>query len=209
MRGVMGRDGEPEAALLRRAQRGDVGAFNELVLRHQRRVYNLCFRMLGSAEDAADASQEAFLHAYRALNRFRGTPEGFLGWLFRIAANICYDALRRRGRRPTESLDEAIEPGGDLSRGALLPDPAPGPDVQTMTAETARSIQAALAQLTPDQRLAVVLCDVQGLSYEEAADVMEVELGTVKSRLSRARAQLRVQLASRGELPSASGRLET
>ena len=194
---------------LRAARRGEIAAFNRLVEHYQRQVYNLCYRTLAHPEDAADATQEAFLLAYRGIASFRGAPEGFRPWLLRIAVNACYDQLRRRKRRPGDSLDalagHADEEPGPAER---LPDPAPGPEQQALTSETARRIQAALARLSPDQRLTVVLCDVQGLSYEEAAQVMAVELGTVKSRLSRARAQLRDLLLAAGELPSAARRLE-
>jgi RNA polymerase sigma-70 factor (ECF subfamily) len=195
------------------AQRGGLEAFNRLVEHHQRQVYNVCYRTLGNAEDAADATQETFLSAYRGIGSFRGTPDGFRPWLLRIAVNACYDQLRRRRRRPADSLEGFSAGGGregddEAGPADRLPDLAPGPEQVALTSETARGIQAALARLSPDQRLTVVLCDVQGLSYEEAAQVMAVELGTVKSRLSRARAQLRELLQAAGELPSAARRLE-
>jgi RNA polymerase sigma factor (sigma-70 family) len=200
--------GDTEASI-RAAQRGEIVAFNRLVVQYQRQVYNVCYRTLSNPEDAADATQEAFLGAYRGLSAFRGTPEGFRPWLLRIAVNACYDQLRRRKRRPGESL-EALgrEPDEESGPAERVPDPAPGPEQQALSSETARGIEAALARLSPDQRLTVVLCDVQGLSYDEAAQVMAVELGTVKSRLSRARAQLRDLLLAAGELPSAARRLE-
>jgi RNA polymerase sigma-70 factor (ECF subfamily) len=204
---------QPEAGTLERtlkaAQRGDVGAFNTLVLTYQRQLFNICYRTLGNAEDAADATQEAFLGAYRGIAAFRGAADGFFPWLLRIAVNTCYDLLRRRKRRPGVSLDAlgraAEEEPGLAGR---LRDTSPGPEQQALSSETARGIEAALARLSPDHRLTVVLCDVQGLSYGEAAQVMAVELGTVKSRLSRARAQLRELLLLAGELPSAAQRLE-
>ena len=202
--------GEIEA-WLRAAQGGGIEAFNRLVERYQRQIYNVCYRTLGNPEDAADATQEAFLGAYRGIGLFRGAPEGFRPWLLRIAVNACYDQLRRRKRRPADSLErssagrDAEEEVGPAER---LPDPAPGPEQQALASESARSIQAALARLSPDQRLTVVLCDVQALTYEEAAQVMAVELGTVKSRLSRARAHLRDLIKAAGELPRAASRLE-
>ena len=199
--------GEIEA-WLRAAQRGGVEAFNRLVEHYQRQVYNVCYRTLGNTEDAADATQEAFLGAYRGLASFRGAPDGFRPWLLRIAVNACYDQLRRRKRRPAESLEGlGRDADADAHLAERLSDPAPTPEQQALTRETARGIEAALARLSPDQRLTVVLCDVQGLSYDEAAQVMAVELGTVKSRLSRARAQLRDLLQRAGELPSAAHRL--
>jgi RNA polymerase sigma factor (sigma-70 family) len=204
-------DPDETEASIRAAQRGGIEAFNHLVDQHQRQVYNVCYRTLGNAEDAADATQEAFLGAYRGIGSFRGAAEGFRPWLLRIAVNACYDQLRRRKRRPAESLEgfaanrDADEEAGPADR---VPDPAPGPEQEALSSETARGIEAALAHLSSDQRLTVVLCDVQGLSYEEAAQIMSVELGTVKSRLSRARAQLRDLLLKAGELPTAARRLE-
>lgn len=191
---------------LKGAQRGDVAAFNTLVETYQRQVFNVCYRTLGAADDAADATQDALLNAFRAIRSFNGPAAGLRGWLLRIAVNTCYDQLRRRQRRPIESLD-ALRGENDSSTANHVADPRPGPEQHSITAETARNIQQAIDRLPPEQRLTVVLCDVQGLSYDEAAQAMSVELGTVKSRLSRARAQLRVVLAEKGELPTRSARL--
>jgi RNA polymerase sigma-70 factor (ECF subfamily) len=205
---------QPEAGrledALKAAQRGEVAAFNMLVQVYQRQIYNVCYRTLGNAEDAADATQDALLSAFRALKSFQGPAAGLRSWLMRIAVNACYDQLRRRQRRPSESLDAlgAAEPDHEQSAAGRLADPAPGPELYSLGAETARSIQQSIDRLPPDQRLTVVLCDVQGLSYEEAAHIMAVELGTVKSRLSRARAQLRALLVEKGELPARSARLQ-
>jgi RNA polymerase sigma factor (sigma-70 family) len=195
---------------LRSAQGGDVDAFNSLVVMYQRQVFNVCFRTLGNAEDAADATQEALTSAFRAIKTFNGPASGLRGWLLRIAVNACYDQLRRRQRRPADSLDALSNLDSDQESSAAerVPDLGPGPEQRSLSAETARTIQDAIDRLPPDQRLTVILCDVQGLSYEEAAQVMTVELGTVKSRLSRARANLREQLVARGELPSGSQRLQ-
>jgi RNA polymerase sigma-70 factor, ECF subfamily len=197
---------QPEAGALehtlKAAQRGDLAAFNLLVQAHQRQVYNVCYRTLGNAEDAADASQDAFISAFRGLKSFSGPASGLRSWLLRIAVNTCYDHVRRRQRRPTESLDSQQD------RELNIVDPAEGPEQHSLGLETARHIQQAINQLPPEQRLTVVLCDVQGLSYDEAAQAMSVELGTVKSRLSRARAQLRVLLAEKGELPARARRLQ-
>jgi RNA polymerase sigma-70 factor (ECF subfamily) len=181
--------------------------FNRLVLEHQRQVYNLCYRTLGNAEDAADVSQDAFLHAYRAYGGFRGSAEAARGWLLRIAANACIDTLRRRKRRPTQSLDEHGSAETE-SHASQVPDPAPGPEPVALGDETAAAVQRGLLTLSPEQRVSVVLCDVQGYSYEEAARTLHIELGTLKSRLSRGRATLREYLTARGELPAASRRLE-
>ena len=206
---------EPEASSLEQALRsargGDVAAFNSLVLVFQRQVFNVCYRTLGNSEDAADATQDALLSAFRGLKTFNGQAAGLRAWLLRIAVNTCYDQLRRRQRRPTDSLDSvrSADAGHEGADGAeRLADPAPTPEQHSLTAETARHIQEAIDRLPPDQRLTVVLCDVQGLSYDEAALAMSVELGTVKSRLSRARAQLRLLLTQKGELPAGSMRLQ-
>ncbi len=193
---VVQQSGAEERAL-EAARQGDVAAFNQLVLEYQTIVYNVALRTLGNQDDAADATQEAFISAFRHLGDFRGGS--FKAWLLRIAVNACYDMLRRRQRRPASSLDELAEQAdGEIGPG----DPNPGPERSALSAETAGVIQDGLNTLPDEQRVLVLLCDVQGLSYEEAADVCEVALGTVKSRLSRARARLRDYLAGRGELPA-------
>jgi RNA polymerase sigma-70 factor, ECF subfamily len=171
------------------------------VERYQRLAYNVAYRTLGQPEEAADATQEAFLSAFRAIGHFRG--DSFKAWLLRIVVNACYDQLRRRQRHPSDSL-EALSEQHETEITAA--DSGPGPELQALGRETAEVIQEALGTLAADQRLVVVLCDVQGLSYEEAAAVLGVAVGTVKSRLSRGRFRLRDHLAARGELPAASRR---
>ena len=190
-----------EARALEAARQGDVAAFNQLVLRYQTVTYNVALRTLGNREEAADATQEAFVSAFRAIDEFRGGS--FKAWLLRIAVNACYDVLRRRQRRPASSLDELTEQSDEPFGAADL---TQGPESAALRAETARVIQAGLSTLPEDQRTLVVLCDVQGLSYEEAAEITQVALGTVKSRLSRARARLRDYLREQGELPVDSQR---
>lgn len=189
--------GASESRALEAAQRGDAEAFNELVLAYQTTVYNVALRTLGHGEDAADATQETFLAAYRAIREFRGGS--FKAWILRIAVNTCYDLLRRRQRRPSTSLDAVVEEAGDTP---YLADRQVGPERAALATETVGVIEQALRTLPDDQRTIVVLCDVQGLSYEEAAEIEGVALGTVKSRLSRARARLRLFLVERGELPA-------
>lgn len=146
--------------------------------RYQGTVYSLCRRMVGEAA-AEDATQETFFAAYRSIKSFRGGA--FRGWLLRIASNQCYDQLRYRQRRPTEVLED----------DAPVIDPEPLPEHMALSAETVASLERAIGQLPPDQRLCVLLIDVQGLDYDEAAEAMAANLGTIKSRLSRARARLR------------------
>jgi RNA polymerase sigma-70 factor (ECF subfamily) len=182
------------------AQRGDLAAFNQLVTWHEQRVYNLTYRMLNDAEAAADATQDAFWQAYRALAQYRGGS--FKSWLLRIASNICYDRLRSRNRRPTSSLDALIEDaeqvgGADL---ALLEDPHGDPVDHATRRELARELAQALRSLPDEQRLAVVLSDVQGMSYDEIVAITGASLGTVKSRISRGRLKMRDYIQKNKEL---------
>lgn len=182
-----------EDVRIQRAQSGDLAAFNELVVEYQSLVCNLCMRMLGSQQAAEDATQEAFINAWRSIDRFRG--DSFRAWLLRIAANLCRDELRRRGRRPSSSLDTALEAG--------MPDPPdeePLPEESALNAELRDSLQAALAELPEEQRTAIVLCDVEGLDYAEIAVAMKTSLGTVKSRIARARMRMRDIMLSQPEL---------
>lgn len=187
-RGVLSPDDRPS-----RAKNGDLNAFNELVVEYQTLVYNLCYRMLGQAQAAEDAAQEAFVSAWRNMGSFRG--EAFRPWLLRIAANLCRDELRRRGRRPSSSLDSVLEAGVPEP-----PDEDPSPDDSLLTSELRGHLQAALMQLPDDQRTALVLCDVEGLDYQEIATVMQTSLGTVKSRIARARMKMRELMQREPEL---------
>ncbi len=201
------RDRQRDLALVARAQGGDRQAFNALVERHQSAAYALALRMVGDPDVAADVTQDAFFSAYRALAGFRGAS--FRAWLFRIVSNGCFDHFRAQGRRPTVSLEAMLEADRDAdaagaSSDSRLPkaliDPSWDPEHIALRAETIERIQRALLQLAPEQRLALILSDVQGLPYEEIARVMETSLGTVKSRISRARGHLRAILARDGEL---------
>ena len=185
-----------EQLLVEAGQRGDVEAFNQLVRLYEGRVYNLCYRMLGDSDAAADVAQEPFISVYRNLNKFRGGV--FRSWLLRIATNACYDALRARKRRPAISLDAAQESEDD-GPGFEIADTGESPDEVALRRELAAAIQRGIAQLPEDQRVVVILSDVQGLAYEEIAEVTNTNLGTVKSRLSRARARLR-DILREGEL---------
>ena len=186
---------EPE--LLERSRQGDLEAFNALVLAYQDRVYTLCLRMLGSSQAAEDATQETFLSAYRSVGRMRGTSAR--SWLLRIATNACIDELRRRRRQPQLSLDVPVT-GTDEDRPLEVADPVDGPERLALRGELCTALQAELLRLPPDQRLAVILCDVEGLSYEEIAASMGSSIGTVKSRISRGRSRLRDALRGQPEL---------
>lgn len=178
-----------DLVLIERARAGDLDAFNGLVDLYQRQVYNLCFRMLGNREAAEDATQETFLSAYRRLGDFRGGQ--FRSWLLRIATNISIDELRRLKRRAASPLEREHE-GEPVA--VDLPDQAPGPEERALESELRAVLERALALLPPEQRAAVVLADVQGLRYEEVAEALGCSVGTVKSRIFRARERLRAHL---------------
>jgi RNA polymerase sigma-70 factor (ECF subfamily) len=195
-----------ESALIRNAQHGDLDAFNTLVLAFQDIVYNTALRILGDEDLAADASQEAFISAFRALNSYRGGS--FRAWLLRTVTNACYDELRRKQRRPTTPLEPDTEDGAELETPRWLADPSASPEDQLDQAELEHAIQHCLENLPTDFRAVVVLADIQGLDYTEIATALKKPLGTVKSRLARARLRLRECLQSFRELLPAAFRLE-
>ncbi len=193
-----------EQSLIASARKGDVRAFNQLVLLYQSLAYNVAYRILDDAEAAADATQDAFLSAYRAMPRFRGGS--FKAWLLRIVTNACYDQLRKKKRRPTQSLDDLPM---EADHTMHLRDPAEQPDEYAERRDLNRLLQEAIGRLPPEQRVVLVLSDVQGLNYKEIAQATGLALGTVKSRLSRARAKLRDDLVRQGELLPARYRLKS
>lgn len=185
---------EPEDnELVGRCQAGDLGAFNAIVERYQSRVFNLAARILGNRTSAEDITQETFISAYRAINRFRAGS--LQAWLLRIATNACRDFMRAGRQRPSESLDEHM-----LNPGFQVASSDPSPEQQVLQGELAAEIQQSILSIPEDQRAVLVLVDVQGMSYEEAAVAIRASIGTVKSRLSRARARVRDDLARRREL---------
>lgn len=173
--------------LVRNAQRGDLHSFNTIVTRHQRAVYNLCLRMLRDGALAEDATQDAFIKAWTAIATFRG---GMVRpWLLRIATNRCYDVLRAQGRRPADSLDsELVE---SEPRWTSQSEVADHPEHHATRRELSQFLERALGELPDDQRLAIILSDVHGHTYDEIAQITDVAVGTVKSRISRARSRLR------------------
>lgn len=187
-----------ESLLVERARSGELDAFNCLVEMYQRPVYNLCLRMLSSQQAAEDAAQEAFISAYRSLDSFRGGS--FKSWLFRIASNACYDELRRLKARPSRPLDQGSPRDGDDDRPLEIADDGMTPDEHMANVELGEALRWALMELPADQRLAVVLCDVQGFDYAEIAEITETSLGTVKSRINRGRSRLRDLMRERPEL---------
>ena len=193
-----------EASLIAAAQQGHVDAFNELVLTYQQQVYNLAYRIMSDPASAADATQEAFISAFQSLHRFRGGS--FKSYLMRIVANRCYDELRRRKRRPATSFEDFGEV--DEEANPALINGGEKPEEYAERQEIAQLIQAGIETLPPDQRITLALSDVQGLNYQEIAEATDVSLGTVKSRLARARSKLRDYLRTHAELLPARYRLE-
>lgn len=181
--------------LVSRAQAGDVAAFEALVRRYERWVFTLALRMLGDRGEAEDMAQEVFLKTYRGLKGFKGTSR-FSTWLYAIASHHCLNYLRARRRRPEASGGWAEgEDGEELQAADRLPDGAPRADALLERADLARIVQTELTYLTEDHRLILILRDIQGLTYGEIAEALGVELGTVRSRLHRARAEMRERLA--------------
>ena len=179
--------------LARRAAGGDEDAFAQLVGLHEKKVYGLALRMCGNPEDAADAAQEAFLASWKGLPRFRGEA-GFSTWLYRLTSNAAIDHLRRVKRQRGEvSLD-----GGGPGLDAV--DDAPSPQAQAEETELREAVAEGLSMLSEDHRQALLLRELRGLSYEEIASELRVDLGTVKSRISRARGSLRKILVKNGNL---------
>jgi RNA polymerase sigma-70 factor, ECF subfamily len=176
--------------LIAAAQQGDLDAFNRIVDRHQRAVFNVCLRLLRDVALAEDATQDTFLRAWAAVDRFHGGA--VRPWLLRIATNRAYDLLRVRARRPTDSLDLELEEVAP--RWTSQAAPAESPDAFAVRTELSLALDQALATLPDDQRLAIILTDVHGYGYDEAAAITGVALGTVKSRVSRGRARLREEL---------------
>lgn len=178
---------EEDQRLVQLAQTGDMAAFNMIVERHQRAVYSTCLRMLRDPHLAEDATQDAFVRAWNAIESFRG---GIVRpWLLRIATNRTYDILRSRARRPAASLD--AQPFESEPEWTTQVSQGEHPEQFTTRGELSDLLQEALASLPDDQRLAIVLSDVQGYGYDEIAEVMDIAVGTVKSRISRGRARLR------------------
>lgn len=179
-----------EAALIAASRRGDVAAYDQLVGAYQDRVYQVAFRVTGNPEDAWDAAQDAFLKAFRSMRAFRGDA-AFTTWLHRIAVNAALDIVRRRPPQTQELLEAAAVPSEHHDR-------------ELERRELQRRIQGAVAGLPMEQRVAVVLRDLQGLSYGEIASVLQIPVGTVRSRLSRARETLRHTLADLSPAPNHS-----
>jgi len=195
-----------ETALITAAQRGDLDAFNQLILSFQDMMYRIALRTLNDESAADDATQNAMIQAYRNIKSFRGGS--FRSWLARVTVNASYDEMRRWRRQPSVSLEQENNDGDEIESMPWMVDLSAGPEEQNNTSELRGAIQACVKSLIPDYRLVVILVDVEGMSYEEAARVANIPVGTVKSRLARARMQLRKSLQSYRNLLPATYRVE-
>ena len=196
-----------ESGLVRSAQNGDLDAFNRLVLFYQEMAFNLAYRMLSDEDAAEDVTQTAFLSAYRSLSGYRGGS--FKAWVMRMVTNACYDELRRRQRRPTtplEPMDDEDEE--EIESPSWLADDAPSPEQSLERSELDRAIQACLEGLPEEFKAVAVMIDVEGMDYQEVSVAIGKPLGTVKSRVARARLKLRECLQGFRELLPSQFRLE-
>ena len=195
-----------ESALITDAQNGSLDAFNTLVLHYQDTVFNTALRILGDHDLAADATQDAFISAFKSITSFRGGS--FKAWLMRTVTNACYDELRRQKRRPTTPLEPDTDDGEEMDSPRWLADPSMTPDQKAEADEVEHAIQHCLDNLPLEFKTVVVMADIQGMDYTEVATSIRVPLGTIKSRLARARLRLRECLHGFEELLPASYRLE-
>jgi len=176
-------------AVLENALRGDVSAFEEVMIFHEKLVYNIAYRMLSNPDDASDITQEAFIRLFKHMRSFESTNH-IKSWLCRVAHNLCIDELRRRKNKPAKSLDETLE-FEDSSASMQLADDDLTPEETVILQDDLDTLQRAIAKLPEEYRTMITLRDLGGLSYQEVAEITELEMGTVKSRLSRARTRLK------------------
>jgi RNA polymerase sigma-70 factor, ECF subfamily len=196
-----------ESVAIQSAQEGNLDAFNQLVLAYQDMAFNTAYRILSDSDSACDAVQTALISAYRSIKRFRGGS--FRAWLMRIVTNACYDELRKRKRRPTIPLEPASHDGEqDLDSVRWLTDKSPTPEQAQEISELDQAIQHCLENLPQDFRIVVVMVDIEGMDYQEAAQIISKPLGTIKSRLARARVRLQSCLQQFWELLPSKYRLE-
>ncbi len=179
-----------EEILIEQVKKGDPDAFEELVARYETRIYTIAYRYIGNYDDAGDLAQEALLRVYRSIGGFRG-ESSFLTWLYRVVTNVCKDELRRRAKERTVSMEEMLEKGKSPPADGTVNG---SPEEAVLSREWQEEVQQVLNSLTEEHRTIVVMRDIQGYSYEEIAFFLECSLGTVKSRLSRARQALKDRL---------------
>jgi RNA polymerase sigma factor (sigma-70 family) len=188
---------EQDAQLVQRCLQGDGSAWEELVRRHSRRIFNVCYRFVGNRTEAEDISQEVFLRVYRTLGSYRSAHGGFATWMTSVTRNLLIDHYRRTKRdRQTDSLDDAMPVVENKESAGRRP------DHQALMNELSGQVQAALTKLSPELREAVILRDLQQLEYAEIQQVLAVPEGTVKSRINRGRIELAKILQQMGVRPS-------
>lgn len=195
-----------EAELIDFARGGDLDAFNRLILTYQGLTFNIAYRLMNDVAEAEDVTQDAFISAYRKLDSFRGGS--FKAWLLRIVTNTGYDALRKRKRQATLPLEPANDNDEDFIQPVWLTDPKESPEETTARIELGVVIQRCMEALATDYKTVVLLVDVQGMNYSEAAEIVGTPLGTIKSRLARARKKLQICLQDAEELLPAQYRFE-
>ncbi len=198
---------EQEAMIVRKVLQGDVNAFEKLVTEYEKAVYAIAQRMTGNPEDAADMTQETFIKAYNSLGSFRGDSK-FSVWLYRIANNVCLDFLRSRSRKPTVSLSVEDDEGEESQLDVA--DESQSPELLLERGLTRDAVRRGLDTLPPDYRQILLLREIQGLSYEEISSALGIDLGTVKSRIFRARKKLCTFLIEDGNIPdfTSSGKMK-
>ena len=189
---------EQEAAIVRRVLDGDVNAFETLVREYEKNVYNIALRMVNNSEDASDMTQEAFIKAYNSLPNFRGDSK-FSVWLYRIVSNVCLDFLRSKSRKPTLSLSMEDDDGEETQLD--IADESQSPELLLERSLTRDAVRRGLDALPPDYRQILLLREIQGLSYDEISLALDLEVGTVKSRIFRARKKLCAFLIDDGNIP--------
>ncbi|MBV8478100.1 MAG: sigma-70 family RNA polymerase sigma factor [Acidobacteria bacterium] len=185
-------DAQVVAALIRRCIAGDAAAWEEIVRRYHRRIYNLCYRFAGSGDDAQDLTQEVFIKMYKTLNTYDDERAAFMTWITSITRNLLVDHFRKtKHDRMTDSLDVPVSEHEDaMPLSHRMEDHSPAPDARLQSRETGESVHHALQKLSPELREAVILRDLQDMDYREIATVLRVPEGTVKSRINRGRAEL-------------------
>jgi len=182
-----------EKALINKIHSGDRDAFNELVTGYQQRVFNISYSMLSDYEDAVDASQEVFIRVYRSIDKFRG-ESSLSTWIFRITKNICMDFLRKR-KEASISIDKEDEEGQKME----IEDSSKSPEHIAEQNETAKIVRNAINELDDNSRLIITMFDLEGMSYDEISAVLKIPIGTVKSRLNRAREKIKKNLWEKRE----------
>lgn len=196
--GIAIRMSDREKGLLERAKAGDIAAFEQLIESYQKKIFNIALRMLGNYDDAGDLSQEVLIRIYKSIGSFK-EQSSFSTWIYRITTNVCLDEIRKRKNRKIISLDEEIRlEDGEMKR--QIESEEPSPEETAEAKDLKKIVNDAIGKLSEEHRIVIVLRDLQGLSYEEIAEVLKCPEGTVKSRINRGRQALKNILASKREL---------